>query len=176
MRRLASVMGGLVISLAACGAARADFLNWGMEASKCGNNTFNIIAGSGKDIYLNSLSGVISVAFSSNSTVIDNTVERQVLIAIAGNTPFAGKVTGNPSQTGYNHEVNRGLFVTSVKQVGSSVAHVPFEVTFPKPVLIPGGALLANFAIASSNTQYNPSSGICLDAEAHVEVIWQSTP
>ncbi len=167
-----SIAVGFAALVAASGPAHSQFLSWGMEASQCGNSPFSIIAGTGADIYLNSISGVVSAAILATNAA----GERQALISIAANTPVNGIVTGNPSNSGYNHEVDRGLFVISVKQTGTNTVHIPFSVSFPTPILIPGGALAANFAIATSNPAGNPAPGLCLDAEAHIELVWQATP
>ncbi len=147
-------------------------LNWGMEASQCGNNSFSIIAGDGKDIYLNSVSGVLSAAIVAS----DTSTEREALFSIAANTATNGRVTGDPSNSGYNNEVNRGLFVASIKQVGQNVIHIPFNVNFTTPMLVPGGNLAANFSIATSDPATNPGPNLCLDAEAHIELVWQTSP
>jgi hypothetical protein len=162
----------LTALLAMSGTAHSQTLNWGMEATHCGNNQFYIAVGNGSDVYLNSINGTVS----ATSLVADTTTERQVLISIAGDTPVHGTVTANPSLPGYNHEVNQGLYVADVKQIGTSVVHFPFNVVFPKPVLIPRGAFATNFFIATYDPVGTPLSGPCLDAEVHVQLVWQASP
>lgn len=163
---------GLAALLMTGRPAHSQFLNWGMEASQCGNSSFSITAGNGSDIYLNNISGIVSATVLAT----DQTAERQALISIAADSAVNGSVTGNPSLPGYNNEVNRGLYVVSVKQTGTNVVHIPFAVAFPNPILIPRGAFVANFSIATSNPAGNPAPGLCLDAEAHIELVWQTSP
>ncbi len=165
-------LAGLAALAAVSGSAQSQTLNWGMEATQCGNNQFFITAGNGSDIYLNSISGTVSATLLNP----DLRTERQALISIAGDTPVQGRVTGNPTLYGYNHEVDQGLFVTIVKQVGGDDVHFPFSVVFPNPVLIPRGAFAANFFVKSYDPIGTPLAGPCLDAEMHVQLVWQPGP
>ncbi len=171
------LMASLIFFVSLMAHANPPPLSWGVETWQCGNSNYTIQIGSGADVHVTAIVGNVSAGIIPKTDPEMGYMHQSTLAiywqGISNN--INGSIYASPTNgTRYQHSLDGNMYSINMKQTGTEVINTPINVTYPDPILVPGGRL----SILIDTRTYDGSSellsppNICMDTEAHFLIFY----